>query len=328
MTSSSKYHEKSSHGLDIVNKFEVVEGGYFERRIISFEHNNEARNFRLALGETRLESGHHLGATIGRGKASSEYVYLGLTIKGGEYTRYNGIPTGVGNLHIFPEGIDILYQSMGEGEWFTYAIARERLQEALNAYHSGKIKLIPQQVMTFPLKAENYEQLKTMFMDIRQMANKPGETELSEDVSRMLSTALLNSFIEAIFASESQADPIKPNSLALLHGQLIMATEQLILSGPENNLKLSDLAKATGYTLRALEFIFKNSVGMSPKNWFWNMRMNGALRDLMDAGPNVTVSDVATKWGFQYLARFSAQYRDIFGELPSKTLSRARGKNK
>ncbi|MBK5073072.1 AraC family transcriptional regulator [Budviciaceae bacterium CWB-B4] len=312
----------------MVNKFEVVEGGYFERRIISFENNNEAHNFRLSLGETRLESGHHLGALIGRGKASSEYVYVGLTIKGGEHTRYNGIPTGVGNLRIYPEGADILYQSMGEAEWFTYAIPRKKLQEALDEYDNDKIKLIPHQIMTFPLKAENYEQLKTLFLDIKQMAYKQGETELSEDVSRMLSIALLNSFIRAIFASEGLADPIKPNSLTLLHGQLIMATEQLILSGQENNLKLSDLAKATGYTLRALEFIFKNSVGMSPKNWFLNMRMNGALRDLMDAGSNVTVSDVATKWGFQHLARFSAQYRDTFGELPSKTLSRARGKNK
>ncbi|WP_168189625.1 helix-turn-helix domain-containing protein [Limnobaculum zhutongyuii] len=312
----------------MVNKFEVVEGGYFERRIISIEDNNEARNFQLSLGETRLESGHHLGALIGRGKASSEYVYLGLTIKGGEYTRYNGIPTGIGNLRIYPEGAEILYQSMGEAEWFTYAISREKLQEALDEYDRGKIKLIPHQIMTFPLKTENYEQLKTLFLDIKQMAYKPGETALSEEVSRMLSIALLNGFINAIFASEGQADPIKPNSLTLLHGQLIMATEQLMLSGQENNLKLSDLAKATGYTLRALEFIFKNSVGMSPKNWFVNMRMNGALRDLMEAKPNTTVSDVATRWGFQHLARFSAQYRDMFGELPSKTLSRVRERNK
>ncbi|MBK5142251.1 AraC family transcriptional regulator [Budviciaceae bacterium BWR-B9] len=312
----------------MVNKIEVVEGGYFERRIMSFENNNEAYNFRLSLGETRLESGRHLSALIGRGKASSEYIHLGLTIKGGEYTRYNGMPIGVGNLRIYPEGSDILYQSMGEAEWFAYSIPREKLQKALNDYDDGKIKLIPNRIMTFPLKAENYEQLKTMFQEIRQMACQPGNIELSEDVTKMLSAALLNSFIKAICASDGQPDSIKPNSLAQLHGQLIMATEQLILSGQENNLKLSDLAKATGYTLRALEFIFKNSVGMSPKSWFVNMRMNGALRDLMEAKPNMTVSDVATRWGFQHLARFSAQYRDMFGELPSKTLSRVRERNK
>ncbi|AWH87289.1 helix-turn-helix domain-containing protein [Limnobaculum parvum] len=328
MTLSSKYQEKTIQGLDMVNKFEALEGSYFERRIISFEHNNEVRNFRLSLGDTFLESGHHLSALIGRGKVSSEYVFLGITIKGGEYTRYNGISIGVGNLRIYPEGSDILYQSMGEAEWFTYSISREKLQKALDVYSDGKIKLIPHQVMTFPLKAANYEQLKTMLLDIRQMAYRPGETTLSDDVSKMLSTGLLDGFIKAICASNGEPDTIKPNSLALLHGQLIMATELMVLEGEENNLKLSDLAKATGYTLRALEFIFKNSVGMSPRNWFLNMRMNGVLRDLMEAKPDVTVSDVATKWGFQHLARFSAQYREMFGELPSKTLSRVRERNK
>lgn len=328
MASSSKYQEINSQGLDMVNKFEVVEGGYFERRIISFENNNEAHNFRLSLGETCLEYGYHSSSVISRGRASLKHVHLGLTIKGGEHTRYNGLPSGIGNLRLYPEDSDVLYQSMGEAEWFSYSLTREKLQKELDVYSGGKIKLIPHQVMTFPLKAENFEQLKTMLLGIKAMAGKPGETVLNDDVSNMLSNALLNNYIKAIGTSDGQPESIKLNNLALLHGQLIMATEQLILSGPENNLKLSDLAKATGYTLRALEFIFKNSVGMSPKNWFVNMRMNGALRDLMDAKPNVTVSDVATKWGFQHLARFSAQYRDMFGELPSKTLSRVRERTK
>jgi len=35
------------------------------------------------------------------------------------------------------------------------------------------------------------------------------------------------------------------------------------------------------------------------------------------------VKDVVAHWGFWHLSRFSAEYRALFGELPSDTLKRA-----
>lgn len=92
----------------------------------------------------------------------------------------------------------------------------------------------------------------------------------------------------------------------------------------EQHVKLTELADFTGYSLRAMELIFKKTVGMTPTRWFINIRLNGALRDLMQGTESTSVSEVANRWGFQHLARFSEQYRKAFGELPSKTLARAR----
>ncbi len=38
----------------------------------------------------------------------------------------------------------------------------------------------------------------------------------------------------------------------------------------------------------------------------------------------MTVSDAGLHWGFWELGRFAGQYRRLFGELPSETLSRAK----
>jgi len=90
-----------------------------------------------------------------------------------------------------------------------------------------------------------------------------------------------------------------------------------------NEVNLSELAQQSGYSLRSLELIFRRSVGMTPGRWFTNIRLNGALRDLIAPTPGCSVTDVATRWGFRHLSRFAEQYRNAFGELPSQTLARA-----
>ena len=44
--------------------------------------------------------------------------------------------------------------------------------------------------------------------------------------------------------------------------------------------------------------------------------------DLQNAMPGESVTDIAERWNFNHLGRFSADYRARFGELPSATLQR------
>ena len=52
-------------------------------------------------------------------------------------------------------------------------------------------------------------------------------------------------------------------------------------------------------------------------------RLNGAHHALAYADKmKTTVTDVAMGLGFTHMGRFSKAYKDLFGELPSDTLSR------
>ncbi|PHR81216.1 MAG: hypothetical protein COA59_16250 [Colwellia sp.] len=82
-------------------------------------------------------------------------------------------------------------------------------------------------------------------------------------------------------------------------------------------LKISEIAIHLGVSERALEYAFARKYGVSPIRYFKFMRLHGARRDIRVGKLNVT--DVAMKWGFSHLGRFSGIYRDTFGELPSQT---------
>jgi AraC-like DNA-binding protein len=52
--------------------------------------------------------------------------------------------------------------------------------------------------------------------------------------------------------------------------------------------------------------------------------MERARRDLLAADPQAdSVTDIAARWGFFHLGRFSQAYRCAYSELPSQTLARS-----
>jgi AraC family ethanolamine operon transcriptional activator len=75
---------------------------------------------------------------------------------------------------------------------------------------------------------------------------------------------------------------------------------------------------------RTLQYSFQEVLDLNPVKFLRVMRLNGVRRVLRAADPqNDTVGDVAARWGFWHLSRFAADYREMFGELPSDTLKKS-----
>lgn len=93
---------------------------------------------------------------------------------------------------------------------------------------------------------------------------------------------------------------------------------------PDLPLTIEELADESGISIRALQKSFLKTVGRSPMAYLKEIRLRRAHDDLVGADPRsgVTVTDIALKWGFMHLGRFSVSYRERFGESPSMTLRR------
>jgi AraC family ethanolamine operon transcriptional activator len=96
------------------------------------------------------------------------------------------------------------------------------------------------------------------------------------------------------------------------------------LSGAFNeSVSLSQLCSIAGVSERTLQYTFKEHYGISPKKYLNNYRLNNVRRELWKSDPDLTrVNDIASLWGFWHMGQFAADYRKLFGELPSETLQR------
>jgi len=66
--------------------------------------------------------------------------------------------------------------------------------------------------------------------------------------------------------------------------------------------------------------------GMSLQRFMVLNRLCSVRAALLRAGPGDLIKDVALQHGFWHLGRFAKTYFNCFGEAPSQTIERVRGK--
>ena len=104
----------------------------------------------------------------------------------------------------------------------------------------------------------------------------------------------------------------------------VRRAEALILTQPGRPFTVSSLARAVGLSTRSLSRGFQRLRGYGPMAAVRRARLDRVRLDLLTAAPHESVTNVAMRWGFYHLGRFSGLYAAHFGELPSATRRSAR----
>jgi len=106
---------------------------------------------------------------------------------------------------------------------------------------------------------------------------------------------------------------------------LVRRAEKLALASVDRPLQVPALSRALGVSERTLRKLFNEIHGQPPSRHLRMLRLAQVRRVLLSArGQLVTVTGIATDFGFGELGRFSVEYRKVFGESPSETLHRGR----
>lgn len=100
----------------------------------------------------------------------------------------------------------------------------------------------------------------------------------------------------------------------------LRAAEHFIHAHLSEPLTLEAIAQASGASVRGLCLAFQKRLQYSPMAYVRMARLERARQDLLGAPPGTQVTDVALRWGFNHVGRFSAAYRKRYGESPLQTL--------
>ena len=95
---------------------------------------------------------------------------------------------------------------------------------------------------------------------------------------------------------------------------------QYISENIHQNLKISKITEIANVSERTLEHTFLERFGISPKKYITRFKLNKVNKELGNLNSMELVSEVAKRLGFTHMGQFSADYKELFGELPSETL--------
>ena len=135
-------------------------------------------------------------------------------------------------------------------------------------------------------------------------------TELEDD----LITALLLAMDENHTATRTHQALQEPRH------RIALAEEYLLnnLTKPVSRTKLAEVA---GSSIRSLSRAFVKRHGVGPMRFLKERRLEAVRMELINSRPeNTKVSDIALRYGFTELGKFSLLYKSVYKEKPSDTL--------
>jgi transcriptional regulator GlxA family with amidase domain len=107
-----------------------------------------------------------------------------------------------------------------------------------------------------------------------------------------------------------------------LSAERALLIEEWIEAHLHEPIALGRLCEVAGVGGRCLQKTFLNRRGCTPMQYVINRRLQAARAQLLGAVGAVGVTSIAMACGFNHMGRFSAMYRERFGESPSNTLRR------
>lgn len=175
--------------------------------------------------------------------------------------------------------------------------------------------------------------------------------DLSQGIGLTLDL-MIQSLVAGMRASQSLGD--SPNAMTLLGASMVQLIAQKLQSRPvdstgcrlfdapprhlytmprhvkaavdfmnanlHRSLTVSEIASFVGVSVRSLQTGFQCHYHTTPLRYLRQIRLNAVHAELSSSENRLSIGEVAMKWGFTHLGRFSAEYRATYGHLPSETV--------
>jgi len=177
----------------------------------------------------------------------------------------------------------------------------------------GPVRFRPRLDLEEPAAAAWVRRLRALFAaaDDGIVFAEPGSSH-----QRRLEEALLLSLLES---QPSTISPLLAQTETGASSAILKRAVTMINDRFNDDIGLGDICAEARATPRNLQLLFKREYGMGPIQYLHRLRLNYARHLLLGAGRNLSIADIAECSGHRHLGRFSAAYKQRFGETPRET---------
>ena len=233
--------------------------------------------------------------------SSGDYAVMMLCLNGSAQVEIDGrtIPVLANHgLLGFPHGV---VRATFSGDCARLVVRIDsRLIERRSIFSTARFELSNPGIEPF------FEQVHSVLSSGAMIAAIQNEPIVSERVEALLSTLLQRTCLPAISSAENLA----------IASRDVRRAEVYIRSNVSRNIRLVDIAKAAGVSVRTLQTSFMRDRHVTPMQHVRDLRLDAA-RQRLQAG--ASVADAALDTGFSHQGRFAQYYRRRFGHSPSST---------
>lgn len=222
------------------------------------------------------------------------------------------------NIMIFPSGaehdvmtkgknIHVYTITLPETVWSSFLSDREA-----NDYQN---QLSSQEIVS--LSAHDMSQLKQLFLSYFKIIETNPKILDQKSFQRRVEEQIIYAITRALSLSTSYFSQSKNKKTHNAWDKI----DVIIQKHSDSLLTVYELSLAVEVSERSLRRLFHDRYGISPKYFLNRTRLNRVRSDLKKCCEEKNnIADIANNHGFWHMGQFAADYKKLFGELPSTTL--------
>jgi AraC family ethanolamine operon transcriptional activator len=214
-----------------------------------------------------------------------------------------------------PGGLDVVFS--GGHDHFVVLIALDLLQQNLPADVVANLKRGAAHHL-LPSSEDATQQFAAWLLNCLDTIGQYPQMLQQCQVMQSLEQDLLHQLASAV--TDTNPSTSRPR-ISVRERALKCALDHLY-GDPLQDITVAELCQIAESSQRTLEYAFRETFDMTPREFLKLRRLHAARRTLLAANPEAgqTVSEVAHAYGFYEVGRFAGLYKQTFGELPSATL--------
>ena len=238
-------------------------------------------------------------------------VWLGIPLSGQEESRINGLTIKANTIMCQPGNCDFQLSTPQDYDLYGLVVDKSSLIQIASIHG---IELNWEQLTQYGrlgVPDKTLDEVRFLLARLLAPQNQVTSPRLQQDIVMM---ALLE--VLKVETPQPAKTPSYPH-----RKRVVDCTRQFLDHHLDEAVTVTQLCEKANVSRRTLQYSFESILGISPIQYLRVSRLNGVRRALVKADKSQSVSDIAAQWGFWHLSQFAQDYKQLFGETPSKTLT-------